>query len=213
MISILLVCDQDPENVKTSEFFEYKNINTNLSVKDRLKQHISYWQTIKSNAFILGVLANGFSIPFVTTPDSKISSNKKSALKHSYFVDKSTEELVNNECIRELNYVPSVVSPQSVSVQKSGKKRLILDLREVNKHVWKEKIKADDWRLASTYFSQDCYMTKFDLKSGYHHVDITEKCQKYLGFSWNNKYYVFTVLPFGLTSAPYIFTKCLIMRP
>jgi hypothetical protein len=30
-----------------------------------------------------------------------------------------------------------------------------------------------------------------------------------LGFSSNDSFYVFTVLPFGLSSVPYIFTKCL----
>ena len=54
-------------------------------------------------------------------------------------------------------------------------------------------------------------MFKFDLKQGYHHIDISEEHQSYLGFSWNlegkNRYFVYTVLPFGLTSAPFIFTK------
>ena len=49
------------------------------------------------------------------------------------------------------------------------------------------------------------------MKSGYHHIDIFEPHQEYLGFSWEvngvTKYYVFCVLPFGLGSAPYIFTK------
>ena len=56
-------------------------------------------------------------------------------------------------------------------------------------------------------------MIKFDLKSGYHHVDIFEEHQKFLGFSWNfgfgPEYFVFTVLPFGLSSACNIFTKLL----
>ena len=53
----------------------------------------------------------------------------------------------------------------------------------------------------------------FDLKSGYHHVDIHKDSQMYLGFSWgegaNRKFYMFYVLPFGLTSACYVFTKLL----
>ena len=58
-------------------------------------------------------------------------------------------------------------------------------------------------------------MFSFDLKSGYHHIEIFEGHQTYLGFSWKhgnsnfNKFYVFTVLPFGLSSAPHIFTKTL----
>ena len=55
----------------------------------------------------------------------------------------------------------------------------------------------------------------FDLKSGYHHIDIHESCWKYLGFMWSvNKvptYFVFKVLPFGLSLACYLFTK--LLRP
>ena len=31
--------------------------------------------------------------------------------------------------------------------------------------------------------------------------------KEYLGFKWNNKYYVFKILPFGLSTAGYIFSK------
>ena len=56
---------------------------------------------------------------------------------------------------------------------------------------------------------------KFDLKSGYNHVDIFDEHQTFLGFSsiknGKCKLYVFTVLPFGLSTAPYIFTR--VLRP
>ena len=66
-----------------------------------------------------------------------------------------------------------------------------------------------------SYFSQGAYTFSFDLKSGYHHVEIFEGHQTYLGFSWKHsssnqvKFYVFIVLPFGLSSAPHVFTKIL----
>ena len=46
-------------------------------------------------------------------------------------------------------------------------------------------------------------------------MDIAQEYQTFLGFSWrdpdsnNEAFYVFTVLPFGLSTAPYIFTKLL----
>ena len=58
-------------------------------------------------------------------------------------------------------------------------------------------------------------MFTFDLKSGYHHIEIYHEHQTYLGFAWNFgtektvRYYKFTALPFGLSTAPYIFTKML----
>ena len=54
-------------------------------------------------------------------------------------------------------------------------------------------------------------MYKFDLKSGYHHIDIHEHHKLFLGFSWQfgntTGYFTFSVLPFGLCSSGHIFTK------
>ena len=64
-------------------------------------------------------------------------------------------------------------------------------------------------------FEADEYMFKFDLKAGYHRADIHPEYHKYLGFQWELEgvpcYFVFAVLPFGLSMACYLFTKT--MRP
>ena len=57
-------------------------------------------------------------------------------------------------------------------------------------------------------------MFKFDLKQAYHHVDIFADHRKYLSFAWNFgncsiRYFQFCVLPFGLSTAPFVFTKLL----
>ena len=107
-----------------------------------------------------------------------------------------------------------MVSPLSVSVQSSGKKRLILDLRKANLHIWKDKVKYEDLKIALLYLEKGKFMFSFDLKSGYHHVEIHPEHTQFVGFSWKfgskTRYFKFLVLPFGLSSAPYIFTK--IMR-
>ena len=105
-------------------------------------------------------------------------------------------------------FQPFVVSPLSFAENRT-KKRLILDLSVLNNFVRKEKIRFEDHNVASQYFTKDCYCIKFDLCSGYHHIDIAAEFQTYLGFQWEGDYCCFTVLPFGLSSAPFIFTKCL----
>lgn len=57
-------------------------------------------------------------------------------------------------------------------------------------------------------------MLSFDLKWGYHHLDIFPDHRKYLSFSWTfscgrTRFFEFTVLAFGLSSAPHLFTKLL----
>ena len=95
-----------------------------------------------------------------------------------------------------------IVNPLSVSIQPSGKKRLILDLSHVNLYVFKWKFRCVDISVALQIFYKRLYLFKFDLKSGYHHVEIFPEHRKYLAFSWDFgdgvvKYFQFTVLPFG----------------
>ena len=106
---------------------------------------------------------------------------------------------------------PFVVNPLSVSIQPCGKKRLILDLLHVNKSLIKQSVEV-----AIFYFAKDAYMLSFDLKSGYHHIDIAQDHQTFLWFSWRTPdsnitevFYVFTVLLFGLSAALYVSTKAL----
>jgi len=178
-------------------------------VKSRLSKSIDFWEHIGASKFILNTLKHGYVIPFICTPPPMKFKNNKSAIENNVFVDEAVSELINNGCIQEVPFQPFVVNPLSVAIQKSGKKRLILDLSELNVYVAKNKIKFEDWKVALQFFERDCYMFKFDLTSGYFHLDICIEQQTYLGFSWNNKFYCFSVLAFGLTSAPYIFTKCL----
>ena len=55
------------------------------------------------------------------------------------------------------------------------------------------------------------YLYKFDIQKGYHHIEINSEHQTYLGFKWYFKgierYFIFLVLPFGITSGPFVFTK------
>ena len=51
----------------------------------------------------------------------------------------------------------------------------------------------------------------FDISQGYHHIDSDDNYRKYLGFSWKIddkiSYFMLIVLPFSLSSGPFIFTK------
>jgi hypothetical protein len=115
----------------------------------------------------------------------------------------------------KIDSLPKVVNSLSVSVNSIGKERLILDLRHVNKYLTLTKIKYEGVKEAKVYAGNKKYCYKFDLRDGYHHIDMHLSSEKYLGFSWlENKitnYYTFTSLPFGLSSACFIFTK--IVRP
>ena len=68
--------------------------------------------------------------------------------------------------------------------------------------------------VAKEILSPGDFMFTFDLKSGYHHVEIFPEHGKDLSFAWTfssgrTRFFQFSGLPFGLSSAPYLFTKLL----
>lgn len=83
--------------------------------------------------------------------------------------------LVDNGSISEQYQVPFVTNPVSD----------LLDLREVNKHIWKQSVKYDDLRTALLYVNKNSWCFKFDITRAYHHIDIFQDHRNFLGFSWN----------------------------
>ena len=120
-----------------------------------------------------------------------------------------------NRCVHKVSARPHICSPLSVVTNADGKKRLVVNLRYLNQYLLKEKFKYEEMRVALLMLQSGDFMCSFDLKSGYHHIDIHSEHRQYLGFSWAHhtsvEYYNFCVLPFGLATACYVFTK--IMRP
>ena len=153
------------EGPALEECFEFENSpNSIQSVKGRLKAHFSFWaDALGANDFILRVIDKGYAIPFITFPQNAFFDNNHSALTHADFVLKAIRELILSGSVVQVSSPPHVVNPLSVSIQSCGKKRLILDLRHVNKHIWKEKFKFEDIRNACVYLPSDHFMCKFDL--------------------------------------------------
>ena len=54
---------------------------------------------------------------------------------------------------------------------------------------------------------QGDWMAKMDLNDAYLQVPIHPDHQSILTFQWEQKWYKFTCLPFGLSSAPRVFTE------
>ena len=106
-----------------------------MEVKGNLRRNLDFWIHIGAPKFILSVIANGYCLPFQSTPVCISLNNNKSALKFKGFVEEAIEELLlTNRVVEKLN-PPYVVNPLSVSVQADGRKRLILDQRHVTKYL------------------------------------------------------------------------------
>ena len=182
-------------------------------MKGRLRANVQFWESIGASHFVLSIIREGYKIPFYYSPTSVFLPNNKSALHNANFVLGTITEPLKVGSVVQRPCLPVVVNPLSVSIQRNGKKRLILDLRHVNFFVKKSKIKFED---AKSFL--ECLVASpcaWACSSGYHHIEIFESDQQFLGLLWVfdgvTKYFKFTVLSFGLSVGPYIFSK--VMRP
>lgn len=172
-----------------------------------LKRNIGQWRLIGANSFILEVIEKGYKLPLFTAHESVELKTNKSAIENVEFVSKEVDCLLKKGCISEVSCKPKVVNSLTVAGNKASKLRLVLDARHVNPHLFKYKHQYEDAKVAKCMFTAEDYIFSFDLKSAYHHIEIHELSREYLGFKWQDRYYVFNVLPFGISTAGYIFTK------
>lgn len=86
----------------------------------------------------------------------------------------------------------------------------ILNLKSLNTFIQPPHFKMKDNRTVMKLISRYCYMATIDLREAYFLIPVHKNYRKFLRFKFNNMYQ-FITLPFGLSLAPYIFTK--IIRP
>jgi hypothetical protein len=177
------------------------------SVKGSLKSHSSWWHEHVKNPYILDIIDNGYKLPLMSIPPQERLRNNKTARENVTFVSEEIERLVEAGILLNVHSAPTVVNALTVAQNAAGKLRLVLDLRGVNPLLHVPKFKFEDLKVASQYFSKDCYMCSFDLKSGYSHIDINVAYQQYLGLEWEGKHYTYASLPFGCSSAGLVFSK------
>ena len=137
-----------------------------------------------ASEFVINTIRTGYKLPFLHQPKKAKFRNNQSALRNEEFVSAAIAELLESGRISKMKD-PAVVNPLTVS-EKGMKKRLILDLRHVNLYLWKDRVKYEDWKTLRNYLRPGSFMFRFDLQSGYHHVEIFEEHQTYLGFAWTD---------------------------
>ena len=89
----------------------------------------------------------------------------------------------------------------------SGGMRFIFNLKDLNFYIEPPHFKLEDWRTVVQLMLPNMYMATLDIEDAYLLVSIHEAHRKYLRFQWRGITYEFQALPFGLSTAPFIFTK------
>lgn len=201
VLIIVSLCQTDHEPGKRPERPAY--------VRGRLRQAAAFWSRICHSSVVLAWIMQGYMIQWAGIPPQPfVADNLGGALTHAEWVSQQIWDLQCKGSVVPVSMVPTVVSPLNV-VLRRGKPRLVLDLTYVNSFIDTSglKFKYEQLSWASVVVQPNDLLFSVDLEAAYHHVEMHPSSWRYLGFCWGGQYYVFTVLPFGLNTACWVFTK------
>lgn len=176
----------------------------------RLTYYYDSWKLLTDDPVILSWI-KGYTIPFYK-PVNQLSEPKLPILSVSETLEYrvAIKELIKSGAISLCE--PSegqFLSSYFVIKKPNGKSRFILNLKLLNKCIATEHFKIEDLRTTLKLISRNCFMATLDLKDAYFLIPIHASHKKFLRFRFEDKLYEFNVLPFGLNTAPFVFTKLL----
>ena len=180
------------------------------SVGGRTAYFYSNWEKITNDQWILEAIS-GYHLEFLSSPHQR-KWPKQHVLEEekSEALEKELEALIQKEAVSKVQQPEgSFVSPMFPVPKGDGSRRPIIDLRELNQFITPHHFKMEGIRTLKGLIQKNDWMVKLDMKDAYLSVPIHPAHQHYLCFQWQGELWKFQSLPFGLRSAPYVFTKIL----
>ena len=196
----------------STKIFDLKNLPDNF-VGGKISSHVSNWEDITSDNWVLNIVQFGYDIEFEEVPPEcltkrQIIFNSTEEIVMSREIDKLLSAHVIRPITRdEVKYVSSIF----LRPKRDGSYRLILNLKNLNDYVDKLHFKMENLKSALTIVTPNCFFGCIDLKQAYFSIPVSVESQGWLVFWWHGQYFAFTVLANGLSSAPRVYTK--IMKP
>jgi hypothetical protein len=102
---------------------------------------------------------------------------------------------------------PSFYSRLFLVPKINEKMRPVIDFSVLNRHLIVPYFKMETNRSIRGSIRFGMWTTSLDLTDTYFHIPISPKFRKFLRFVWEDRVYAFKVMPFGLSTAPLVFTR------
>lgn len=114
-------------------------------------------------------------------PDHLLISNNRSASAHPDLVLDAIQQLLYKGCVSNVSYIPHVINPLTVAINRVKKKRIVLECRHINLDLFKYKCCYEGQSVARQMFSKGEYLSTFDIRNAYHYVMLRSEHRTYLG--------------------------------
>jgi ribonuclease HI len=178
--------------------------------RDELKSRAGYWKAIGASSSVMSWVLNGVpllperEIPRMAFPSRRMTEEE------AEFVDRQMDKHMKTGAYRVVEpHEVHVVNPLLVEPKK-GKDgfRLVLDARFPNSYLAYAKFKLSSLQTdVPPLVRPGDHLFTVDLEAAYYSVPLAENAWGKMGWTHRGRHFVTSVLPFGVTIAPLVFTK------
>lgn len=189
---------------------EAQDFNVKVSNSERLLSCFDNWAKITSDKWVLQTV-QGYRINFETNPvQSKLPGKIGFSESEKSLVDQEINKMLHEHAIEYSHHEDGEFISNLFLVPKpNGNFRPVINLKQLNEFVCYEKFKQETLNFVLELIQPNDWFISLDLQSAYWSIPISKEYSKFLKFEWRDQLYTFVCLPFGLSSAPFVFTKVL----
>ena len=174
-----------------------------------LFKFLDQWGSITSNRFVLNMVW-GHHLQLRSHPPlfrNFWHFTVKVPTAHHPVIQKEVDELLAKGAIEPSSGGASFYSSVFVVPKCTGGLHPILNLKHFNHFMHIPSFKMPTLKTVWQLIQQGDYAFSIDLQNAYLHVPIVKHHRQFLHFVWHNVPYQWRVLPFGLATAPRVFTS------
>ena len=158
-----------------------------------------------------GSLQTGYEYS-VTLKDDAIPFSPPARRLPPSLHDKVKAELDKMEeagIIKKVTEPTPYCAPMVVAYKKSGDIRICADFRKLNESVEREHFQIPTFDELTMKVANPKFFSQLDCRSSFHQIPVSAESQSFLSFSTPFGRYAYMKLPFGISTAPEVFSRCM----
>ena len=177
----------------------------------RLSLFSQNWETITQDTWVIQTVTEGYHIPLTSAPNQySFPPTPHLSSEDTAVLEEEIKSLLQKQAVCQIPPpVKGFYSNMFIVPKKDGGQRPVINLKYLNKHVKSEHFKMEGLHTVKALLRREDFMAKVDLKDAFFMVPIAPQFRHLLLFKLKEKIYQFNCLPFGLCTAPRVFTKIL----